>query len=47
FGQFGVVGMRLRLGARYGDCSGRGCSPFEVRFTGSALRMRVWLLAVV
>ncbi|MCI83192.1 hypothetical protein A2U01_0104467, partial [Trifolium medium] len=37
FDQFGVVGMRLRLGVRYGDCFGRGCSPFEVRFAGSAL----------
>ncbi|MCI50823.1 hypothetical protein A2U01_0072067 [Trifolium medium] len=38
--------MRLRLGARYEDCSGRGCSSFGVRFAGFALRTRVWLLAV-
>ncbi|MCI37768.1 hypothetical protein A2U01_0058994, partial [Trifolium medium] len=42
-----VVGMRLRLGVRYGDCSGRGCSSFGVRFAGFALRMIVWLLVVV
>ncbi|MCI95124.1 hypothetical protein A2U01_0116422 [Trifolium medium] len=31
----------------YGDCFGRGYSPFEVWFAGSALRMRVLLLVVV
>ncbi|MCI60752.1 hypothetical protein A2U01_0082008, partial [Trifolium medium] len=39
--------MRLRLGVRYGDCFGHGCSPFEVRFSGAALRTRVLLLVVV
>ncbi|MCI76982.1 hypothetical protein A2U01_0098252, partial [Trifolium medium] len=32
---------------QFGDYSGRGYSPFEVQFVGFALRMRVWLLAVV
>ncbi|MCI85792.1 hypothetical protein A2U01_0107071, partial [Trifolium medium] len=47
FDQFGVVGMRLRLRARYRDSSGRGCSSFKVRFADFALHMRVWLVAAV
>ncbi|MCI55460.1 hypothetical protein A2U01_0076711, partial [Trifolium medium] len=30
FGQFGAAGMRLRPEERYGDCFGRGYSPFEI-----------------
>ncbi|MCI73150.1 hypothetical protein A2U01_0094414, partial [Trifolium medium] len=29
FSQLGAIEMKLRLGVCYGDCSGRGCSPFE------------------